>query len=116
MHPVKRDQDDPEHVGKELIVHTFEGDWIIYYSYHNGWKEISRRRNYYRYRNEWEEVSHQPRLQTQKYRPPLNPAALTAAFKAMLATAAVMALINGYPEIALGIIYILKVIIEREAK
>src|SRR5689334_3295473 len=44
--------------------------------------------------------------------PVIDPIVLNAGFKAMLATAAVIALINGYPEAALGIIYILKMITE----
>lgn len=43
-----------------------------------------------------------------------NALVLNAAFKALLATAAVMALMAGHSELALGIIYMLQSLIEHE--
>ena len=59
-------------------------------------------------------IERQVIAQVEPVTPVIDSTVLNAVFKAMLATAAMMAILAGHSELALGIIYILKSLIERE--
>jgi hypothetical protein len=93
----KRDEKFIGH--NDIIIHDLEHNWIVMRRYREG-VEIERRYI----------------AQVRSHNSTLNLKVLEAACKGILATAAVLALLIGHPETALAIVYILKALIEANAR